>query len=388
MSRSPLFGRRIHIAGSISNEEHYASAEEVGRARQLVEVLVKELLRKGASFVIPVDAEKLRKSDGLPICFDWLAWNTIQENLASRPTGAPDPLVIAVKHHKNEEQIPEQYQNLWDTLRGSDLVQIESAAHWNMNSKRMEVQAGYGDILIAIGGGEGVLFLANLYHDAGKPVIPLNLKLCQLNTGALRIFEYGQSSSHARRLFQPESATLPHTWINRIDFPTRKDPIERARDLIDLLEDLSPPKAFVIRLLNSKTPEYPEVQDFFDTVVQPVMEDELGYKLTVIDGNQAYDYARIDEEIFAKLHRSSVVIADITALRPNCFLELGYALGRGLPTMLLAKDGTDHPFDINSFSGHHWKTTGSAEDRRREFRKHWNAIKNRPPLVPTEPLIP
>ncbi len=40
----------------------------------------------------------------------------------------------------------------------SDLVQIENAAHWNMNSKRMEAQARWGDILIALGGAEGVLF--------------------------------------------------------------------------------------------------------------------------------------------------------------------------------------------------------------------------------------
>ena len=43
-----------------------------------------------------------------------------------------------------------------------------------MNSKRMEVQARWGDILLALGGSEGVLFLANVYHDAGKPVVPLN----------------------------------------------------------------------------------------------------------------------------------------------------------------------------------------------------------------------
>ena len=114
----------------------------------------------------------------------------------------------------------------------------------------------------------------------------------------------------------------------------------------------------------------------------------MGYKLTVVDGNQAYDHARIDQEIFTKLHRSRVVLADITGLRPNCFLELGYALGRGLPTMVLAKAGTEHPLDIYSLSGHHWKTTGSAEDRRRECRTHWHDIKSRPPLVPTEPLIP
>lgn len=386
MARTSLFGRRIHITGSIAIEAT-ASAEEVGRAREMVEALVKDLLRKGASFVIPVDAEKTRP-DGLPICFDWLIWDTIYKNLHMRPADAPNPLVVAVKHHKNEDQIPDQFSEVWDALRGSALVQIESAAHWNMNSKRMEAQARHGDILIALGGGEGVLFLANLYHDAGKPVIPLNLKLGSANTGALRLFEFGLSGNNAQRLFQTEVGTAPHSWLNCIETPSRKSVADGVRDLMNLLETLIPPKAFVVRLLNPKHPEYTAVQDFFDTVVQPVIEGEFGYKLIVVDGKQAYEHARIDHEIFMKLHRSSIVLADITGLRPNCFLELGYALGRGLPTMVLAKEGTEHPFDIVSLSGHHWKTTGSAEERRREFRTHWNAIKNRPPLVPTEPLIP
>jgi hypothetical protein len=82
------------------------------------------------------------------------------------------------------------------------------------------------------------------------------------------------------------------------------------------------------------------------------------------------------------------VIADITGLRPNCFLELGYALGRGLPTMLTAKAGSEHPFDIYTLAGFHWSPGGSVEDRRRLFREHWKAIRSRPQLVPTEPLIP
>lgn len=387
MARSSLFGRRIHITGSVAVDASTASAEEVTRARKLVEMLVKDLLGKGASFVIPVDAEKARP-DGLPICFDWLIWETIQKNLHTRPNGAPDPLIVAVKHHKNEDQIPGEFAGVWDALRNSPLVQIESAAHWNMNSKRMEAQARHGDILIALGGGEGVLFLANLYHDAGKPVVPLNVKLGPANTGALRLVEYGLASGSAQRLFQTEDGTTPHTWLNRIEMPARENVADSVRGLLGLLEALVPPKAFVVRLLNPKHADYDDVQDFFDTVVQPVMVGELGYQLTVVDGKQAYDHARIDDEIFTKLHRSSVVVADITGLRPNCFLELGYALGRGLPTMVLAKAGTEHPFDIYSLSGHHWETTGTAEDRRREFLKHWNAIKVRPPLVPTEPLIP
>ena len=172
MAKSPLFGRRIHIAGSVPDDATIAPTSEVQQARELVADLVKELVRRGATFVVPVDAEKVRAVDGQPICFDWLVWKTIQANLVHRPANAPNPLAVAVQHHKNEEQIPKEFEGLWDDLRNSDLVQIESAAHWNMASKRMEAQARSGDILVALGGGEGVLFLANLYHDAGKPVVP------------------------------------------------------------------------------------------------------------------------------------------------------------------------------------------------------------------------
>ncbi|WP_416068767.1 hypothetical protein NMA58_31055 (plasmid) [Rhizobium sp. YTUHZ045] len=387
MPRSPLFGRRIHISGSIVDDLAVASTDNVQSARELVASLVKELMRRGANFVLPVDAEPLRKADGLPICFDWLVWKSIKDNLVLRPQNVPGPLVVAVQHHKTEDQIPDDKVDLWDELRGSQLIKIENAAHWNMNSKRMEAQAQFGDILVALGGTEGVLFLANLYHDAGKPVVPLNLALCPETTGARRLYSFGLNSSQSRRLFQIADDGDAHDWINRIRFPRRQPVAERVSLLVELLESLERPRAFAVRLLNPELADYNDVQNFFDTVVQPVVEDELGYRLIVIDGRQAYEHSRIDEEIFAKLHRSSVVLADITGARPNCFLELGYALGRGLPTMVMVREGTSLPFDITTFSGLHWKTTGTVEERRRAFREHWQAIRNRPSLVPAEPLI-
>lgn len=56
--------------------------------------------------------------------------------------------MVAVQHHKTEEQIPQENLDLWDELRASQLVKIENAAYWNMNSKRMEAQARFGDVLI------------------------------------------------------------------------------------------------------------------------------------------------------------------------------------------------------------------------------------------------
>ena len=159
------------------------------------------------------------------------------------------------------------------------------------------------------------------------------------------------SSSNSRLLFQIAGGGDSHDWINRIRFPARELVPDRARTLLQLLESLERPTAFAVRLLADDHADFPAVQDFFDSVVQPVMEGEFGYRLVVIDGRQAYERARIDEEIFAKLHRASVVVADITGSRPNCFLELGYALGRGLPTIVTAQAGSTTPFDVTTPSG-------------------------------------
>jgi hypothetical protein len=386
MAKSPLFGRRVHISGSVSVDPAVAPAAEVAQVRALLQGVVQELVWRGATFVLPVDSEKTRPGDALPICFDWLIWETISKNLARRPSGAPNPLVVAIQHHKTEDQIPAEFQGLWDELRSSDLIQIENVSHWNMNSKRMEAQARWGDILIPVGGSEGVLFLANLYHDAGKPFVPLNSKVIPADQGARRLFTLGLSSAQAPRLFRTVAQTA-HAWMNRINFTSRASTADQIKGIIDLLENLEPPPAFVVRLLNPEHKDYADVQTFFDVVVQPIIEGELGYRMVVIDGHQKYEHARIDQEIFAKLHRSRVVLADITGMRPNCFLELGYAFGRSLPTMLMVKEESPHPFDIHTFAGFHWQTTGSVEDQRRAFREHWAAIQSRPPLVATEPLI-
>ena len=96
MARSPLFGRRIHISGSIAKDIAVASTAEVEAARAFMTGLVRELVRRGANFVIPVDAEPVREADGLPICFDWLIWKAVKNKLAQRPQNVPVPFVVVV----------------------------------------------------------------------------------------------------------------------------------------------------------------------------------------------------------------------------------------------------------------------------------------------------
>ena len=104
-----LLGRRIHIAGSVSEDTGVATAEEVECARKFLEALVDALIKRGASFVIPVDAEPLRSNDGLPITFDWLVWEAVYNAWTQRPDCTRAPFAIAVQHHKTEHQIPERF---------------------------------------------------------------------------------------------------------------------------------------------------------------------------------------------------------------------------------------------------------------------------------------
>ena len=381
-----LAGRRIHIAGSIPSELQHGSTEEVERARAYVKQLVSKLVRKGATFVVPIDAEKTRECDGKEICFDWTVWQALYSGVAARPVGAKQPFVVAVQHQKNQVQIPSQFEELWDTMRGSDLVSIENVSHWSMNSKRMEAQAKYGDVLLTIGGSEGVLFLANLYHEAGNPVIPLNFNLSAPGQGTAKLIELGLASAQSERLFRVKSGDS-HTWMNRMNWTSGRSTEQRVEMTIELLEALEPPSAFAVRLLNPKHADFNDVEDFFTNVVSPVLENERGYRLTVVDGDQPYEHSRVDQEIFIRLHRSSFVLADITGDRPNCFLELGYALGRGIKTMLTQREDGSPPFDVYSVAAHRWSTSGPWEDRKEAFRRHLDAIASRPNLVPATPLI-
>ena len=194
-------------------------------------------------------------------------------------------------------RFPREYVDLWDELRSSSLVRIENAAQWNMSAKRMETQAKYGDMLITLGGTEGVLYRPTFtMTPAGRSCRSI-FRCVPKTRVAGRRYSLGMASSNSRRLFQIACGGELHHWINRIRFPARQSVAWRVEVLVVLLELLEPPTAFAVRLLNEDHEEDKAVQDFFDTVVEPVMVGELGYRLTVINGRQAYDRARIDDEI-------------------------------------------------------------------------------------------
>jgi hypothetical protein len=100
-------------------------------------------------------------------------------------------------------------------------------------------------------------------------------------------------------------------------------------------------------------------------------------------GTNTNDYAFMNVAIFESLHFSSVAIVDITGERPNCFIELGYALGNANRVLVTAEEGTALPFDQQAIPCHFWKPGDTLAAKKQALIEFWEKQINRPPLVKT-----
>lgn len=89
---------------------------------------------------------------------------------------------------------------------------------------------------------------------------------------------------------------------------------------------------------------------------------------------------RIDQEAFTgdiidqvkkKIEDAAVVIADLSGANPNVYLEVGYAWGKGRPTILLVKDPEELRFDVR---GQRCLTYGRIKDLEESLTKELNEL--------------
>ena len=103
------------------------------------------------------------------------------------------------------------------------------------------------------------------------------------------------------------------------------------------------------------------VEQFFREIVDPVVHEAGMSRIEI--GTDKSEYAFINVAIFEDLHFSSVAIVDVTGERPNCFIELGYAL-RGNRVLVTAEEGTKLPFDQEMIPCHFWRPGEPVADRK------------------------
>lgn len=380
-----LRGRRIHIAGSADPE---ADETKLTYAHLLVSKLTVALTLEGASFVITFGKEPLLKdhNDGPSIIFDWTVAEAVNRTLKEGHARSSSPngrLVTTLATSKTDGHIPAPRRPIYDQLRGSDAVSLEFlTTGWSAGALRRQRLAQIGDILIGVSGGEGVEHLAIEYSSKGKPVVPLDIQLGASQRdgsgGASRLFE--------RALTQPSEffrVSVNHSPAELLDGTrTRNGKTEVSKvvaSVLKLLHALIPPRVFYVRLLDNTLSAYASVESFFRDTVDPLIT-ELGYEPCQM-GIGKNEFAWMNQAIFDSLHHSSVVLVDLTALRPNCFMELGYALGNKQRVIVTARDDTKLPFDSFALEAFLWKESEDPAQRLDRLRTHWERNINMPTLV-------
>jgi hypothetical protein len=89
----------------------------------------------------------------------------------------------------------------------------------------------------------------------------------------------------------------------------------------------------------------------------------------------------ITASIFEALHRAGLVVVDLTGVRPNCTMELGYALARRRRVVISAKKGTRLPFDGDKLPTYLWEDAGTRSERIGAYRQWFDRNSELPPVV-------
>lgn len=380
-----LRGRRIHIVGSAAPNW---DAVQVGYAHSLVAKLVDSLIERGATFVLPFGKEEFLdgQSDGPAQFFDWTVAATLHRAMIdgrAAPEGPNGALITTIATSKTDGQIPTARRPIYDGFRDRNALRSEFVEPgWSAGGYRRQRLAQLGDILIGISGGEGVEHLALEYSTKGKPVIPLDLTLGSSKNdgsgGSARLFH--RALAKPADFFQVVPGASPADLLDRTrtnDGSVQVDIVVSA--LVALLEALMPPRVFYIRLLNSGTAEYPSVERFFRNTVDTLVKD-LGYELCQM-GIGENRFAWMNEAIFQSLHHSSVALFDATGVRPNCFMELGYALGNNQRVIATHRKDTKLPFDSSMIESFPWEEAEDPASQLTRFRAHWVRNINMPAIV-------
>ena len=98
-----------------------------------------------------------------------------------------------------------------------------------------------------------------------------------------------------------------------------------------------------------------EFQDVYEFgIYAPVRR--IGYICEKVD--QISFTGDILRQIQERIHSAKFMIADLTGARPNVYLEVGYAWGRDIPVIFLAREGETLHFDVKTHRCIYYKTIG------------------------------
>ena len=123
-------------------------------------------------------------------------------------------------------------------------------------------------------------------------------------------------------------------------------------------------QAFIVMMFGDD-----EMESVYEGVFLPTIRRH-GLRPRRIDDIQ--DSGLIIQQIFDEIDKSKIVVCDLTGEKLNCYLESGYAIGKGKEIIFSIKKGEKIPFDLAGHRFIKWKTEA---DLRKQLDRRLAALK-------------
>ena len=169
----------ILIAGSASED---CDGERLKRALRFVRNVTTAVLDTGNSVSVLATDEPTRTENGVevPIAFDWEVLRTVDRYVQSRPGGYAGRILVRAATGADSETKRFDYQQRQLIRR----LQDKKALKFHYIPEDLYSGGDYrnrlvdmSDGMIAIGGGKGTYIAGDMMIDAGKPVMPMDIRI-------------------------------------------------------------------------------------------------------------------------------------------------------------------------------------------------------------------
>ena len=168
---------RFHISGSINKS---ASVEFIKLTHKFIKKLVIEILKRNGHFIITFGDEP--KVNDFSLIFDY----TIIEGIKafySNNINKKKSIILAFLYHSYKNKIPSERKYLVTELMKYDFVRIKELPKLSSYGGKLRSElAKKTDVLIILGGSQGVNDLVEKCYQEHKIIVPLNIDLGKLGT--------------------------------------------------------------------------------------------------------------------------------------------------------------------------------------------------------------
>ena len=318
-----MAGRSLNIlvAGGCGESDDVAFARPPADVLAFADALGRELIRQGHCLL-----------NGCRTDLDAAVAEGAGQELTSQSC-TPDEIRRRVVSYVNEGTTPAHGVG--------DILQSE-LSDWKLGGDELTAPEiiHEADAVILVGGFKGTFRAANWARIERKPMLPVAVfggaakEICLKESKRVETLYPG---SLTKQEYEAVLKSLSTDWP------------DLAVRVISLAERMATSRDVFVIMSFRQAPEYKDLRNAIEAAC-----DEFGYQAKRVD--EADDQKRIIPEILRGIRHSAFVIADVTEGKPNVFWELGLAAGLDKQVIVVAKKGTELPFDINDVPVLFWES--------------------------------